>query len=104
MTPRLIKKDNMIQTAKLQNPGDLNNPTLRIAHKLEKTEFQKFYQGFHSFYKMDVDDDGITFSLPSCNLVAGAILDASKRIDELELPLAVVSTGERSTTFIIRRK
>ena len=93
-----------MNATKIQQSLDFSNPTLRIAHKLEKTDFQKFYQGWNSFYKMEAYDDELVFSLPSCNLVSGAILEASKRIDDLGLPLVVLPTGKCSTTFLIRRK
>lgn len=93
----------MIQ-AKLQNPGDLSNPTLRIAHKLEKTEFQKFYQSFPCYAKFEVDNDGLTYFLQSPDLADYWKLQASKFIDENGLDLEVIGTGKISTTFIVKLK
>lgn len=93
----------MIQ-AKLQNPDDLNNPTLRIAHKLEKTDFQKFYQEFPCYSSFEVDNDGLTYFLQSPDLADYWKLQASKFIDENGLDLEVIGTGKISTTFIIKRK
>lgn len=90
--------------AKLHNSDQLSNSTLRIAHKLEKTEFQKFYQGFQHFWQIDVQPDYILFFLPSCNLVRGAMLEAEKRIDEMGLDLVVEETSHFAKTFIVRRK
>lgn len=93
----------MIQ-ANLHNSDQLSNPTLRIAHKLEKTEFQKFYQGFPCYSSFEVDNDGITYFLQSPPLAEYWKLQASKFIDENGLDLEVIGTGKISTTFIIKRK
>lgn len=90
--------------ANLQQIPELSNPTLRIAHKLEKTEFQKFYQSFPCYAKFEVDNDGLTYFLQSPDLADYWKLQASKFIDENGLDLEVIGTGKISTTFIIKRK
>lgn len=90
--------------AKIQLSDQLSNPTLRIAHKLEKTEFQKFYQGFPCYSSFEVDNDGLTYFLQSPDLADYWKLQASKFIDDNGLDLEVIGTGKISTTFIIKRK
>lgn len=90
--------------ANLINSEPVTKSNLAIVHKSQKTEFQRFYEGFHSFQNMELDNEGITFFLRSPNLVESAILDASKRIDDMGLNLIVEATGKCSTTFIVRER
>lgn len=90
--------------AKIQLSDQQSNPTLSVAHKLEKTDFQKFYQSFPCYAKFEVDNDGLTYFLQSPDLADYWKLQASKFIDDNGLDLEVIGTGKISTTFIIKRK
>ena len=75
----------------------------QVNFKQEKSDIVKFYQGFQHFWKMNVEEGYIIYILPSCNLVAGAKLEADKRIEEMGLNLETVGTGKMSSTFIVKQ-
>lgn len=90
--------------ANIANTDHTTKPILTVVHKVVKTDIEKFYQGFPCYYPLEVDGDGVTYFLPSCNLTEGFMLKASKYIDEKGLQLDVVGTGKRSTTFIVKER
>lgn len=81
-------------------PNYLHSCNVNLA--VEKSDLIKFYQGYQGYWKMDVMDGCIIFTLPSQQLVASAKLDADKRIEEMSLSLETVGTGACSNTFIVK--
>jgi hypothetical protein len=71
---------------------------------VETIAFEKFYSGFYSFSSMNHCGDYIIFSVPSPQHVPSSILLANARIKQLNLPLEAVSTGDRTKTFIVKKK
>jgi hypothetical protein len=89
-----------MNTAKLQINPEKTKPMLRLV----KNDLQLFYQGFNHYWTMSLEEGYIIFKLPSCNLVEGAMRDAEKRIEAMNLNLTPEKTGKFSPTFIVREK
>lgn len=73
----------------------------KVTIQSEKTNLEKFYQGFHSFTRIYVEDDKATFYVDRESLVKSCMLDAERRIKELQLPLLVTRPNPISRHFIV---
>jgi hypothetical protein len=90
--------------ANIADPHQTTKPILTVVHKSQLTDLEKFYRGFPCYWPLWVDEDGVTYALPSCHLTEPFMLKASAYIDDNNLNLEVISTGKRSTTFIIKER
>jgi hypothetical protein len=70
-------------------------------NQAEKSTLEKFYQGFHSFTRMYVEEDKITFFVERQDKVTACMMDAEKRIKALNLPLLVTRPSDISRHYIV---
>lgn len=89
-----------MNAVKLQLNPEKTKPMLRLV----KNDLQSFYQGFNHYWTMSMEEGYIIFRLPSCNLVYGAMMEAEKRIESMNLNLTAEKTGKFSSTFIVRER
>jgi aspartate ammonia-lyase len=67
----------------------------------EKSNLEKFYQGWPHFQSMNMGENFIVFKV-ELKYVESSIAKAKQRIKELNLPLIVVGTSSWSNTFIVK--
>lgn len=70
----------------------------------EKSNLQKFYEGWPHFQSLNVCVNFIVFKVPHFKQVADCIKKAEQRIAEKKLPLEVVSGGRNFNTFIVKER
>lgn len=75
-----------------------------IVTKNEKSNLQRFYEGWPHFSTIYVKDGYAEFGVATPSRAAGCIEKAQQRIAELKLPLEVKAAAKLSNTFMVKEK